>query len=330
MKGHAPSVASEQARAFVALVNFGNYRTAADSLHLTREGLRRRLLVLEDRLRVRLYEKDRGRHTNIRLTREGNLFYTKSVQFLEEAKTLTELFDYEQSSRDIKIAISNYVADHHLSSILRDFHRQLPDVAIQVTAGTEQQVVSTMQQDSRVKLGICVCDNFPGDLIRRQLFSMSWCFVAQLEHPLLQRPNVTLAQLADEPLIMSQHGCPARQRILEAFHQKSITPNVAIEVTTTQMVLNLVEAGIGTAIIPISRPCAIFRGRRVSQVPIMDAIQPIEFAILAQKDLLDDTVASKLLDCIFDQFGHKRLAKKAILGHGSHSSPDKCLLARSA
>lgn len=317
-------------RAFVAFVHFGSYREAADSLHLTREALRRRLLMLEERLHVRLYETERGRHTNIRLTHEGNLFYTKSVQFLEEAKTLTELFDREQTSLEIKVAISNYVADYHLSSILRDFHRQLPNIAIQVTAGTEQQIVSMMQQDRGIKLGICACDNFPGDLVRRQLFSMSWCFIATLEHPLLQRPSVTLTQLADEPLIMFQHGCPARQRILEAFNQKSIIPNVAIEVTTTQMVLNLVEAGIGTAIIPISRPCAIFRGRRLSQVSVSDTIQPIEFTLLAQKDISDDTVASKLLDCIFDQFGHKRVAKKAMLSNGSHSEPDKYLLVQSA
>ena len=330
MNGHAPSIASEQARAFVALVNFGNYRTAADSLHLTREGLRRRLLTLEDRLHVRLYEKGRGRHTNIRLTREGNLFYTKSVQFLEEAKTLTELFDHQHSSSEIKVGISNYVADYHLSSILRDFHRQLPDITIHVTAGTEQQIVSTMQGNPRIKLGICVCDTFPTGLIRRQLFSMSWHFIAQLGHPLLQQSTVTLAQLADEPLIMFQPGCPARQRILEAFRQQSITPNVSIDVTTTQMALNLVEAGIGTAVIPILRPCAIFRGRRVSQVPVSDSIRPIVFALLAQKDLSDDMAALKLMDCIFDQFGHKRLATQSISRDGRPSEPDKYLLTQRA
>lgn len=304
MKRNAPSVATEQVRAFVALVHFGNFRAAAEALHLTREGLRRKLLTLEERLNASLYEK-RHRQTAIRLTNEGNLFYTKSVQFLADARTLTELFEFKHSSLVTKIAVSNYIASYCLSSVLREFHRQFPDVAIQVTAGTEQQIVSTIQVDPSIKLGICVSDDFPKDLIRRKLFPMSWCFIAQLGHALLQRPTVTLAQLAGEPLIMFEHGCPARQRLLEALHQKSITPKVVAEVTTTQMVINLVESGIGTAIIPITRPSTIFRGRRVGQVAISDAIRPIEFSILTRKDLSEDAVAPKLLDCILSQSAHE-------------------------
>lgn len=301
------SIAPEQIRAFVTLVHHGSFRAAADALHFTRENLRRKLTGLEQRLNVKLYEKGRGKHANIRLTREGNLFYAKSAQFLHEAKTLTRLFDSGKASAESKIAVSDYIANHHLGYILKGFHKQFPDIAIQVTSGTEQQTVSAMQTDPSIKLGICVSDDFPEDLIRRRLFSMTWCFTAELGHPLLQQTAVSLRQVANEALITFQPGCPAQKRILEAFHQKAITPRINFEVTTTQMILNLVEVGAGVAIIPISQPFTMFRGRRVGQIPISDAMPPIEFSILTRKDLLEDAVAPRLLDRITDQFSYQRL-----------------------
>src|SRR5512141_603607 len=88
-----PPISTEQVRAFVELVRTGSIRMAAQSLHLSEEGVRSRLLTLEERLGVALYEKERGRRAEVRLTHAGRVFTGKAEQFLEEAHALTHLFE---------------------------------------------------------------------------------------------------------------------------------------------------------------------------------------------------------------------------------------------
>ena len=50
-----PSVSTDQVAAFVELSRRGSLRAAAATLHLTEQGVRNRLVALEERLRVELY-----------------------------------------------------------------------------------------------------------------------------------------------------------------------------------------------------------------------------------------------------------------------------------
>src|SRR5579864_4602593 len=55
-----PSLSTDQLAAFVELAREGSLRSAAENLHITEQGLRNRLISLEERLNVQLYAKRRG------------------------------------------------------------------------------------------------------------------------------------------------------------------------------------------------------------------------------------------------------------------------------
>ena len=55
-----PSLSTDQVAAFVELAKQGSLREAAKGLHITEQGVRNRLLALEQRLGVELYQKRRG------------------------------------------------------------------------------------------------------------------------------------------------------------------------------------------------------------------------------------------------------------------------------
>ena len=52
-----PSLSTDQVAAFVQLAEQGSLRGAAEALFITEQGLRSRLLALEERLGVELYRK---------------------------------------------------------------------------------------------------------------------------------------------------------------------------------------------------------------------------------------------------------------------------------
>ena len=53
-------LSTDQVAAFVELARHGQIRAAADILGITEQGLRNRLITLEERLGVELYRKSRG------------------------------------------------------------------------------------------------------------------------------------------------------------------------------------------------------------------------------------------------------------------------------
>src|SRR6185369_12049607 len=102
----APSVSlsTDQVAAFVELARLGSLRAAAGALHVTEQGLRNRLLVLEERLGVELYRKQRGPRRAGPLTDRGHRFLPHATAFLEHARQLTEASGVARAPREITVA----------------------------------------------------------------------------------------------------------------------------------------------------------------------------------------------------------------------------------
>jgi DNA-binding transcriptional LysR family regulator len=70
-----PSLSTDQVAAFVQLARQGSLRAASETLFISEQGLRSRLLALEGRLGVELYRKSRGLRRRTPLTEQGRLFH---------------------------------------------------------------------------------------------------------------------------------------------------------------------------------------------------------------------------------------------------------------
>ena len=74
-----PSLSTDQIAAFVELAHHGSLHRAAQSLHITEQGVRNRLLALEARLGVELYRKRRGPRRAAPITEQGQLFLPHAI-----------------------------------------------------------------------------------------------------------------------------------------------------------------------------------------------------------------------------------------------------------
>src|SRR5579872_4556821 len=104
-----PSLSTDQVAAFVELARQGNLRRAAEILLISEQGLRNRLVALEQRLKVELYRKGRGAKRGTPLTQEGRRFLPHATAFLERAADLTDLFAGGDARRVIHVAATQYL-----------------------------------------------------------------------------------------------------------------------------------------------------------------------------------------------------------------------------
>jgi DNA-binding transcriptional LysR family regulator len=71
-----------------------------------------------------------------------------------------------------------------------------------------------------------------------------------------------------------------------------------MEATSTQVVLRMVEVGLGSAIVPLLASGAVTRGLDIGWVPLGDQIRPIENGILSRPDWKHDSTVQAFLDFI--------------------------------
>src|SRR6476660_5009075 len=81
-----PSLSTDQVAALVELARYGSLRGAASALHISEQGVRNRLVALEQRLGVELYRKSRGRRSAHPLTDDGRNLLPRALEFLHDAQ----------------------------------------------------------------------------------------------------------------------------------------------------------------------------------------------------------------------------------------------------
>src|SRR5215510_8202511 len=121
-----PSLSTDQVAAFVELARLGSLRQAARELHVTEQGLRDRLLVLESRLGAELYRKARGPRRATPLTERGRQFLPHALAFLERARQMAESLGASAGPQEIHVAATQYLILYVLIEAVRRFHEEFP------------------------------------------------------------------------------------------------------------------------------------------------------------------------------------------------------------
>jgi DNA-binding transcriptional LysR family regulator len=121
------------------------------------------------------------------------------------------------------------------------------------------------------------------DLEYHHLFAMDWSVIAPPGHPLMLRRRLLLADLQKQPLIFYERGSTGRQHVVEAFQHLGLVPHVELEATNTDLIVRMVEAGLGIGIVPLHDSGEVTRGRQVEARSLGKQVRPIFSGVLLRK-----------------------------------------------
>jgi DNA-binding transcriptional LysR family regulator len=300
------SLSTDQVAAFIELARQGSLRAAAHGLHVTEQGVRNRLLALEKRLRVQLYRKSRGVRRSSPLTEEGRRFLPHAQAFLERANQLAELAGAPKQPYEIHVAATQYLILHVLIDAVRRFHAVFPNIQVRLSNHTEQEIEKALLSDPEIALGVAAPYESSAELEYLHLFSMDWSLITPLHHPLLQTRKLTLRHLADVPLILLEPGSTGRQHIMDAFHGEGLSPRVDTETTNTEIIVRMVEAGLGVSIVPLMPSGVVTRGHRVGVRGLGRRIRPIHSGILLRRGERLSAAGRAFTDFLLSPRGRQR------------------------
>ena len=278
------AISTDQVAAFVELARRGSLREAARELHITEQGLRNRLISLEDRLGVELYRKRRGRRQATPLTNAGQRLLPLGRAFLSGAADMLDLFAAStNTTQSIRVLASQYLIHYLLIDAVKRLHAVEPDLQIRLSARTETDIADVLRTDAEVCVGLAAPYEPSPELDYTHLFSMDWSLIAPRGHTVAKSRRVRLKDLCDLPLILLERGSTGRHHIMDAFNERGLHPHVEMEATNTDTIVRMVEAGLGVSVVPLMKSGIVTRGRRVSIQPLGQQVRPIHSGVLTRK-----------------------------------------------
>jgi DNA-binding transcriptional LysR family regulator len=283
MSAEPLSLSTDQVAAFVQVAQLGSLRAAAEALFISEQGLRSRLLALERQLGVELYLKRRGLRRRTPLTPAGQRLLPHATALLRQAEDLRDLFREDAGPREVQIVASQYLIAYVLIDVVSRFHAEHPEIRVRLSARTEHEIEQALLDSQEFSFGLAAPYEPSPELEYRHLFAMHWSLIVPRGHSLARRKRLRLADLVEHPLIVYERGSTGRQHVIEAFQQQGLVPHVELEATNTDLIVRMVEAGLGIAVVPLHTSGAVTRGRSVAIQSLGRQVRPILSGVLVRR-----------------------------------------------
>ena len=302
MNDKTTSLSVDTVAAFIELSRQGSLRRAAESLFITEQGVRNRLITLEEHLGVELYRKQRGRRRGTPLTSDGKKFLPHAIAFVQQAEHLSDIFRTTNAPREIHVVASQYLIAYVLIDAVRRFHESYPHIRVRLSARSEAEIEQTLRDDPEIGFGVAAPYEASPELEYRHLFSMRWSVIAPPGHAVLRKRSLRLADVVRYPLIFFERGSTGRQHVSEALRTLNLTADVELEATNTDLIVRMVEAHLGIGIVPLMPSGVVTKGRQVATRSLGEQIRPIQSGILRRRGDPQSAESQAFMKFIEDQW----------------------------
>jgi DNA-binding transcriptional LysR family regulator len=248
----SPSIPDlRQLRSFVAIAEEGSITRAAERLHIAQQSLSQQIRTLEAQLGAPvLTRSSRG----VTPTAVGLVLLREAHAVLAQAERAADAVHRAARGETgvLRVGFLTTVAHDLMPPIVRAFTEQDRGIALHTEDLTIAALVGGVR-DGRLDAGLSR-PPLVDDVVTELLFDEQVAAVLPAGHPLADRDELTLADLAAEPWVLTPRSSwPPWHRKYDAdFAAAGYRPRVVQRGTTPQALLALVAAGVGVTRLPLS------------------------------------------------------------------------------
>ena len=244
----------QQLRYIVEVANHDlNVSATAQALFTSQPGVSKQIRLLEDELGVEIFVRS-GKHLT-QVTQVGQQIIDMATQVLRQTSVIKQIADEcsNEASGELTIATTHTQARYALPSVIQEFRRKYPEVALHMKQGTPAQIAELAASGAADFAIATEGMELFKDLVMMPCYEWNRSVVVPKCHPLAAKavmPNtLTLQDIADYPIVTYVFGFTGRSRLDDAFQAVSLTPNVVFTATDTDVIKTYVRLGFGVGII---------------------------------------------------------------------------------
>lgn len=238
----------------VATARHGSLTAAAEALHVSQPSISTAIAQIEDYFGRPLFVRQRG--SGISLTAFGQTVLAKAKTVLAGVEALEALADDGDAPRgEFVLGCFEDLAPYCVPPILVRVGRKYPGINVIVREiGFDQ--VGRHLDDGIADLAISYDLGLDNEVARIVLCELGPEAMLPAGHRLANKETVTLAELASEPLILTDQA-QSWQHVLELFQTHGVRPQRAVRTGSFELQRGMVANGLGVAM-AYSRPFSNF------------------------------------------------------------------------
>jgi LysR family cys regulon transcriptional activator len=226
-----------------------NLTTVANTLFTSQPGVSKHIKDLEDELGVEIFVR-RGKRL-LGLTEPGRELLTVVERILLDAQNARSIADNfsNRESGNLTIATTHTQARYALPEVIKRFKADYPKVHLVLHQGSPREIAELLSAgEADIAIATEGLASIP-DLVSFPYYSWHHALIVPLGHPLTQLSAVTLADLADYPIITYHEGFTGRAKIDRSFAKAGLAPDIVLSAIDADVIKTYVDVGLGIGII---------------------------------------------------------------------------------
>ena len=232
-------------RAFLTVAEVGSIKKAADVMGYTSSAVSQLIHALEKELNLTLFL--RGKR-GMQLTSSGEMLIPAVTKLVSQENTIIQLADNLNGMISGRINIASY---HSLSSawmpdLVSAFQNEYPKVRINIYEGTQRDIMERLA-NGRADLAFFNNSAMTGTYDWIPLREDPMMAVIPVDHKMADAKSFPVKMFKGERFIMPEHGFD--YDVLSVLGKANVTPDVYLSTFDSNILLEMVEKGLGVSMI---------------------------------------------------------------------------------
>ena len=266
---------------FLAVAEERSFSRAAAKVHRTQPAVSQAVRRLEADLGEELFDRSSKSGTLTDAGRVLQNYGQRLVRLAEETESaMRELRDLRRG----RVLIgANEAAVHTLLPLMARFRQRAPHLTLDVRRVPARQIAVEVQQGS-LDFGALTFRPPETGLLEVPVGTDELVLLIPPSHPLAKRKQVSMEDVAGEPVVAHNDPSPARERVLRLFEEHHIPLNMVISLPSLDGIKRAVELKLGVAMLP--RRCAVteIASGRLVAIPVNGISRKRQITLVCRKD----------------------------------------------
>ncbi|HWD06123.1 MAG TPA: LysR substrate-binding domain-containing protein [Amycolatopsis sp.] len=236
---------------FVAVAEHRHFTRAAEEVRVAQPSLSQQVRALEHSLGAPLFHRIRG---NVTLTEAGEALLPIARRILADVenahRAIRELDELDRGR--VRLGAPPSLCTGLLPTMLAAFRRHYPGIQLELHESGSGDLRERLSEGA-LDLALLAGSRNPGDQLSLTPLLLEELVVISRDDELSPHQGgarLSVRELADVPLVMFRRGYDVREATVNACRAAGFDPSFAIEGGEMDAVLELVRAGVGSAVVP--------------------------------------------------------------------------------
>jgi len=252
---HSKLMFPRSIRYLLSVAENHSFTRAAEALHVSQPTLSQQIKLLEEALDAQLLDRS-GR--TVRLTDAGEVYVRHARRALEELDAAKRaVVDLEDLSRGYLRLGMTPITEYLTTSLVDEFNARYPGIAVSAMEMSQDQIEAGVAED-RIDIGIVFSETFSSEgrsaeIDKHTLFVETLNLAVGKGHHLAGRQTaLNAAELEKESLVLLNTQFALRRHFDLYCLEYRITPHIAIETNSLNMLVQSASLGRLVTILPSS------------------------------------------------------------------------------